>query len=30
MIIEIRYWRCERCGKESYDSEDFIPFQKKI
>ena len=27
--MEIRYWRCERCGKESYDSEDFIPFQKK-
>ena len=27
--MEIRYWRRERCGKESCDSEDFIPFQKK-
>ena len=27
--MEIRYWRCERCGKESYDSEDFYTISKK-
>ena len=27
--MEIRYWRCERCGKELYDSEDFYTISKK-
>ena len=27
--MEIRYWRCGRCGKESYDSEDFYTISKK-
>ena len=29
LIMEIRYWRYERCGKESYDSEDFYTISKK-
>ena len=27
--MEIRYWRCGRCGKELYDSEDFYTISKK-
>ena len=27
--MEIRYWRCERCGKESYNSEDFYTISRK-
>ena len=27
--MKIRYWRCERCGKESYNSEDFYTISRK-
>lgn len=30
LIMEIRYWRCERCGKELYDSKDFYTISKKV